>query len=159
MPTGHNRWTIQGVLFDEIPLSPMLVYPSDWQNDAIWRLTLNDFGDCMVAAVSGNWILTAIAGSKSAQCFVDSSAASTDAACYVYQGYGFKLWAPTGPTYGTAQVLLDGVIVGTVNFHSASAIPSSALLTVLNVPLGLHTLMLQPLIANSILFDALQVMR
>jgi hypothetical protein len=56
-------------------------------------------------------------------------------------------------------VLLDGVIVGTVNFHSASAIPSSALLTVLNVPLGLHTLMLQPLIANSILFDALQVMR
>lgn len=166
VPTGHNRWTIQGVAFDEIPLSPMILYPFDWVNDAIWRLTLNDFGDRMVAAVSGTWALTTIAGSKSVQCFTDVNPVTTDIAAYVYQGYGFKLWAPTGPGNGQASVLLDGVNVGTVDFYSAGAAPSACLLTVQNISLGLHTLNLVPLVTKhagstgyNVTFDALQVMR
>ncbi len=166
VPTGHNRWTIQAVTFDEIPGSPMIVYPDDWLRDAIWRLALNDFGDRMVAAVSGTWTLTANAAAKSGYCFVNGGTVTTDAAGYVYQGYGFKLWAPTGPALGKATVLLDGASVGTVDFYTASAAPSTCLLTVQNVSLGLHTLLLQPLNAKdagssgySIQFDALQVMR
>ena len=166
VPTSNNHWTVQGVLFDEIPLSPMITYPSDWADDAVWMLTLNDFGDRMVAAVSGTWTLATIAGALSAQCFVNGGTVTTDAAGYVYQGYGFQLWAPTGPAYGQATVLLDTVAVGTVDFFSSSAQPSSSLLTVQNVPLGLHTLTLQPLHAKdsastgySVVFDALQVMR
>jgi hypothetical protein len=97
---------------------------------------------------------------------VDSTPATTDIAGYCYQGYGFKLWAPTGPANGQASVLLDGVNVGTVDFYSAAAAASSCLLTVQNVQLGLHTLNLVPLMTKdggssgyNVLFDALQVMR
>jgi hypothetical protein len=166
VPTSHNHWTIQGVIFDEVPSATMMHYPSDWQHDAIWRLVLNDFGDRMVAAVSGTWTLATVAGSKSAQVFENAGTVTTDQAGYVYAGYGFKLWAPTGPAYGKATVLLDGTSVGTIDLYSASAAPSSCLLTVQNVSLGLHTLALLPLSAKNVsssgytvLFDALQVMR
>ena len=166
MPTGHNRWTMQMVIWDEIPLSPMIEYPSDWQNDAVWRLALNDFGDRMVAAVSGTWTLTASASAKSGYVFTNGGTVTTDAAGYVYQGYGFKLWAPTGPALGQATVLLDGTSAGTVDFYSAAAAPSTCLLTAQSVPLGLHTVTLQPLNTKNagssgytIQFDALQAMR
>jgi hypothetical protein len=164
--TSHNHWTIQGVIFDEVPLSPMLKYPSDWANDAIWRMSVNDFGDRMVAAVAGTWTLATDANAKSGHHFSNAGTVTTDQAVYVYQGYGFQFWAPTGPAYGQATVLLDGVSVGTIDFYSASAAPSAELLSVLNVSLGLHTVTLQPLhtknsgsSAYTVLFDALLVMR
>ena len=42
---GHNRWAAQNVVFEEVPGAEMVVYPNDWDNDAIWLYVLNDFGD------------------------------------------------------------------------------------------------------------------
>jgi hypothetical protein len=166
IPTSHNHWTIQGAIFDEVPLSSMISYPSDWQNDAIWRQVTNDFGDRMVAAVSGTWALATVSGAKSGQVWQNGGTVTTDQAGYVYTGYGFKLWAVTGPAYGKATVLLDGVSVGTPDLYSSSLLPSSCVLTVQNVPLGLHTITIQATNTKNasssgytIHFDALQVMR
>jgi hypothetical protein len=166
-PTGNNRWSIQQALFDEVPLAPMLIYPNDWNNDAVWRLLLNDFGDRMVAAVSGAWTLTALAAAKSGYIFANAGTAATDLCSYVYAGYGFQLWAPTNATGGQAAVLLDGVAVGSVNFYSAAASAASQmLLQQQNVPLGIHVVSLQPLNetgvaggGTNVWFDALKVMR
>jgi hypothetical protein len=165
-PTSHNHWSVQQVLFDEIPKAPMLIYPNDWQNDAVWGLLLNDFGDRMVAAVSGTWTLATDTAAKSGYHFSNAGTVTTDQACYVYAGYGFQFWAPTGAALGKATVYLDGVSAGTVDFYSATSMPSSMLLQVQNVSLGLHTVILQPLHAKNasssgytVLWDALKVMR
>lgn len=165
-PTSHNHWSVQQVLFDEVPLAPMRNYPSDFAKDAIWRKLLNDFGDRMVAAVSGVWTLTADANARSGYDFVNGGTVTSDQAAYVYAGYGFQLWAPTGPAYGQASILLDGIAVGTVDFYSAASSASSMLLQEQNVSLGIHTVVLQPLNAKNsnssgcaVLWDALKVMR
>ena len=174
VPTAHNHWTVQGVLFDELPGVPMLQYPSDWVNDAIWRLAVNDFGDRMVASVSGTWTLTTDANAKSGYHFSDAGTVTTDQAAYVYVGYGFELWAPTGPACGQATILLQtlgisgsvATSVGTVDFYSSSSQASKMLLQVQNVPLGIHVVTLQPLNTKNsassgytVWFDALKVMR
>ena len=166
VPTSHNHWSVQQVLFDEVPLTPMLVYPNDWRRDAIWRLLLNDRGDRMTAAVSGTWTLTTDALAQSGSHFSNAGAVTTDLAAYVYAGYGFQFWAPTGPAYGQASILLDGVAVGTVDFYSAAPAQSTMLLQQQNVCLGIHTVGLQPLNSKNssssgttVLWDALKVMR
>lgn len=165
-PTSHNHWAIQGVQFDEVPLSPMLVYPGDWVNDAVWAKLLDDWGNRMVAAVSGTWTLTADANAISGYHFSDAGTVTTDQATYVYAGYGFQFWAPTGPAMGKASVVLDGTIVGTVDFYTAAAQKSSMLLQVQNVMLGIHAVSLVPLNAKdggssgyTVMWDALKVMR
>jgi hypothetical protein len=164
-PTGNNRWSVQQVLFDEVPLAPMLKYPSDWNNDAIWRLLLNDFGDRMTAAVAGTWTLAANAQARSAYLFADTTPANTDQVTYVYAGYGFQFWAPKAGNGGQANIVLDGVAVGAVDFYGASG-ASQMLLEVQNVSLGIHTVTLQPTGAKdsassgtAVWWDALKVMR
>lgn len=166
IPTAHNKWSVQQVLFDEMPGAPMLIYPNDWNQDAIWRLTQNDNGDQMVAAVSGVWTQTTDATAKSGCRFSNAGTVNTDLAAYVYVGYGFQFWAPTGPACGKATVLLDGGAVGTVDYYTAAAQPSAMLLQVQNLSLGVHTVTLQPLNSKdaastgyTVLFDALKVMR
>ena len=166
-PTGNNRWSVQQVLFDEVPLAPMLNYPSDWNNDAIWRLLLNDFGNRMVAIVSGTWGLSAAGQAKSGEVLYDAAPATTDQVSYVYAGYGFQFWSITGPAAGKANLLLDGATVGAVDFYAAAAgAPSQLLLEVQNVPLGIHTVTLQPTATKDpasggtmVYWDALKVMR
>ena len=171
-PTGNNRWSVQQVLFDEIPGVPMLAYPSDWNNDSIWCLLLNDFGDRMVAAVSGTWTLAAPGSmflasySKSAHLFWNAGTVTTDQAAYIYAGYGFQLWAPKSNALGIASVLLDGAVVGTVDFYAAEATASSMLFEMQNVSLGLHTVALQATNTKNgasggyvVAWDALRVMR
>lgn len=166
-PTGHNRWSIQQVQFDEIPLAPMLQYPDDWNNDAIWRLSANDFGDRMVAIISGtNWVFEAPRGwtTKSAKIFLNNNPAVGDSVSYVYAGYGFQFWGGLNSGGAPANVLLDGTVVGTANFNGAygGSSPPLMLLQVQNVPLGIHTVTLQATSAtagNAFWWDALKVMR
>jgi len=165
IPTSHNHWSVQQVLFDEVPGSPMVLYPGDWQDDAIWQLLISDFGDVM-AAVSGSWVLTANAASQSGYEYVGANAATTDWAAFQYYGYGFQFWARTGPAMGIGQLVLDGTVLGNVDFYSAAAAAPSALMTQLNVPLGIHLVQLNATATNDIastgtqiVWDALKVMR
>lgn len=166
IPTSHNHWSVQQVLFDEVPGVPMRNYPGDWDHDAIWRPLLNDFGQRMVAAVSGTWTLAADLNAQSLYHFSNAGTVITDLAAYAYAGYGFQFLAPTGPACGQANILLDGVVVGTVDFYAPVPVKSATLFKLQNVSLGVHTVGLQPLNTKnsassgySIWWDALKVMR
>jgi hypothetical protein len=165
---------MQQVLFDEVPLAPMLVYPNDWNNDAIWRLLLNDFGDRMVAAVAATWTLTANPAAKSGSVFSSASVAIgaglLGAASYVYAGYGFQFWSIKGPAAGIGALSLDGTFLANVDFYAANNLlqpnVSSMLFQQQNVPLGIHTVTLTATgtknAASSgyaVNWDALKVMR
>jgi hypothetical protein len=173
-PTGHNRWSVQQVLFDEIPLAPMLVYPNDWNNDAVWRLLIDDFGNRTVAMIAGSWELTTAAAffgsgvSKSGSILVALAPVTADQLSYVYAGYGFQFWAATSTGGGKANILLDGTAIGVVDFYSAagSGGNSQMLFQAQNVQLGIHTVTLQPTgtadsgsSGTSVWWDALKVMR
>jgi hypothetical protein len=166
-PTSHGHWGIQQVTFDEVPNVPMLVYPHRWDKDAIWQLLINDYGDGPMAATSGTWTLTANALAKSNGQELDSPGTATaDWAAYQYRGYGFQLWARTGPNMGIAQVTLDGAVLGDVDFYAPAASQASAIYTSLNVPLGIHVVQINPTntknassSGTTIVWDALRVMR
>ena len=90
---------------------------------------------------------------------------TTDAAQWVYAGYGFRLWSRTGPDLGIAEVLLDGVSLGNVDLYSAADVFSQPVLTKLDVPLGLHTVKLRATntrnassAANTVSADALEML-
>ena len=167
VPTQHGHWSAQQVLFDEVPGVAMLVYPGDWQQDAIWQLLTNDFGDVMAAASGVNWSVATNPVAKSGVEYVNVNCNTTDWAGYQYYGYGFQLWARTGPNMGIGQLVLDGVSLGNVDFYSAAAATQAlAISSQRNVPLGIHFVQLiatntknSASSANTIVWDALKVMR
>lgn len=57
-----------------------------------------------------------------------------------FEGTAFALWAPTGPAYGTADVLLDGVLLERISLGAAEDTPSMPLLRRDNLPHGLYAL-------------------
>jgi hypothetical protein len=90
----------------------------------------------------------------------------TDAAEWVYFGFGFRLWSYKGPDMGIVQVFLDGVSQGTVDLFAAAATQSAVVITIQNVVLGQHRVKLSPTAtknAGSLDFfvsaDAIEVMR
>ncbi|HKV94879.1 MAG TPA: hypothetical protein VJW20_20205 [Candidatus Angelobacter sp.] len=100
--------------------------------------------------------------------YVDPGTVTTDAAEWLYFGYGFRLWFPRGPDMGIVGCLLDGAFPPNNSFdlYSASAQPSSALITNLNVPLGEHRIKVFPTGQKNaastnfyVVADALEVMR
>ncbi len=166
-PASHGHWFVQQIQFDEIPGLAMLQYPDRWDRDAIWALLIDDFGDGPMAAVNGTWTLATNAAAKSGSVISSPNTNTTDRAAYQYRGYGFQFWAPTGPAMGIAQILLDGVVLGNVDFYSAVASTQAVnLFTQLNVPLGVHVVQINATntkdsssTGKTIQWDALRVMR
>jgi hypothetical protein len=148
--TGNGMWDVQNVTFEEMPQQAMVAYPSDWVNDAIAFFVANDFGDQKLA-VSGTWsetARTAVAGSQgtehvslavgTAYTTMDSTGTLGDWACYEYRGYGFRLYMLKGPTFGYADVYLDGVYVETLELYANTALGPQMVLTYLDAPLDIH---------------------
>jgi hypothetical protein len=165
-PSSHNHWFVQQVTFDEIPTVPMLVYPHRWDKDAIWQKLITDYGDGPMAAYNGTWTLTANAVAKSGKELVSPGTATTDWAAYQYRGYGFQFWARTGPDMGIGQLLLDGTVLGNIDFYAPAATSAVAIETQLDVPLGIHVVQLNVTntknsasTGTTIVWDALRVMR
>jgi hypothetical protein len=165
-PSSHNHWFIQQVTFDEVPTVPMLVYPHRWDKDAVWQKLITDYGDGPMAATHGSWTLTANAVAKSGSELVSPNTIFGSAA-YQYRGYGFQFWARTGPDMGIGQLVLDGTVLGNIDFYSP--VPSTEagpIQTRLNIPLGVHVVQLNTTSlknssssGNTIVWDALRVMR
>ncbi|MCI0402494.1 MAG: hypothetical protein L0212_03090 [Acidobacteria bacterium] len=89
---------------------------------------------------------------------------TTDRFRFVYAGYGFRLWTRKANNLGIVEVLLDGTSLGNVDLYNASAQAAAALLTKLDVPLGLHVVELKATntknassSANTIIADAIEV--
>lgn len=118
-----------------------------------------------VFTVTGSWNseVQVLAHGGSEQ--VNANTNTTDAAQWVYAGYGFRLWSRTGPDLGIVEVLLDGVSLGAVDLYNSADVFSQPVLAKLDVPLGLHTLKLRATntrnassSANAIPADALEMM-
>ncbi|HEY6349601.1 MAG TPA: hypothetical protein VI636_09350 [Candidatus Angelobacter sp.] len=98
--------------------------------------------------------------------YVDSGTITTDAAEWIYFGYGFQLWSPKGPGMGIVQISLDKVVQAAIDLYAAALTPSAAVFTLTNVPLGLHRVTLNPTNTKNasssgfiVAADAIQVMR
>jgi hypothetical protein len=90
----------------------------------------------------------------------------SDFAEWMYVGYGFRVWAPSGPGMGLLPIALDGVVLNSVDLYSAAQSASSVVFTKQNVPLGQHRIKIGALnqknAASSgfvIAADAIEVMR
>ena len=115
---GNDCYDIQGATFEEMPTAPMVKYPSNWAHDAITFYPCNDFGDQMLAT-SGTWTKSTIQADRFTRTIFTDSGTAGDWAQYEYHGYGFQLGMVKGPTYGQAQIYLDGVLLTTVDCYSA----------------------------------------
>ena len=60
-----------------------------------------------------------------------------------FEGSGFSLWSPRGPQYGTADVFLDGVKLGTIDFCARQAEPSAVLFSRSGLHRTYHAVVLQ----------------
>ncbi len=162
---GNNKWDVQNVTFEEIPAVPMVQYPNDWTNDAVMFYPLNDFGDQKLAS-SGTWIQTVRTINSVSRTTLDNAGNANDWAQYEYRGYGFQLYLMQGPEFGQAQVLLDDVLISTVDCYAATYNGPIALVCQPDVYLNLHRVKVVALGTKnasaptpSISWYALQVMR
>jgi hypothetical protein len=164
IPTGSNNWGIKAT-FVELPGLPMFAYPANWGVDSIMLDGIDDFGANNVKLTGATWGLSVVAplgygGSK----FV--SGTTNDTAEWQYYGYGFRLWSPTGSTYGIGELSLDGTVLGNVDFYTVATVSSTPVYTSAAQRLGVHRVKLRVTgtknassSAFSMPADAVEVMR
>lgn len=112
--TGNGMWDVQNVTFEEIPIVPMVKYPSDWDHDAITFYPANDYGDQKLAT-SGTWTATTETIDGIDRIVMVNEGTDGGWAQYEYRGYGFRLFLMQGLDCGQAQILLDGTLLDTVD--------------------------------------------
>jgi hypothetical protein len=151
--TGNNLYDVQNVTFEEMPSVPMRNYPSDWDHDSILFSVNSDRGDQKLAT-SGAWTFANLSAAPAVTLGGIARGAATtyplqlavmnnpgnagEWACYEYRGYGFKLWLRQGPTYGKADVYLDGVLLTTIDCYAAADLGPQIVLTRQSVSLDIH---------------------
>jgi hypothetical protein len=117
--TANNKWDMQMVEFTEIPICPMVQYPTDWVHEAIWHYPFNDYGDQKLA-VSGAWAkATHVFGTKTVTTMDTAGANAGDWAQFEYRGYGFQLSMLKGPAFGKTDIYVDGALLQTVDCYAA----------------------------------------
>lgn len=130
--TANNKYTAQGVVFEEVPSARMLVYPSDWVNDGAWIYPVDDFLRPAIATSAGSaWVtqlapgaadvtpvypgfsgLTVPMASAPSQYEMYLAAPNpNDFAQQEYVGWGLQIFLRTGPGMGKCDVLLDNAAV------------------------------------------------
>lgn len=160
---GHEAWNIRVSLLEAVgrPLAtgtypdPAAGHPSFF---------LEEDGDFAVA-LAGSWPIAAQANAHGGQEASNGNTNTTDAFQFLYAGYGFRLWARKASDLGILRVLVDETDLGTVDLYAAAPAASAALLTKLDLPLGLHRVKLKATntknaaaSANTIVADAIEVM-
>jgi hypothetical protein len=96
----------------------------------------------------------------------NSGAVTTDAAEWLYFGYGFRLWSYKAAYMGIANLYLDSVFQSAVDLYASAVTASAPVATVQSVPLGLHRVKLSPTntmngsaTGKNIVADGIEVMR
>lgn len=146
---SNNKYDVMGVVFEEMPMVPMVSYPSDWNHESILFNLANDFGDQKLAT-SGAWTPGVIASPQITlggflrttlpTAVMNDPGTANDWATYEFRGYGFQLWMVTGPAQGQVNVYLDGVLVQMVDCYSANAASVQMVLSLPNTSLNIHDL-------------------
>lgn len=143
-PAGNEQWNIKGI-FEELPTVNLFQYPANWGIDSIFLATQNGFGD-QLAKFTGTWTLVnPDTNAKAGFSYTDANTNTTDKAEWMYFGYGFRLWAETGPNLGKLSLsctrVRDGatMLAATViDLYAAAATAAAVLETQTNYPLDTY---------------------
>jgi hypothetical protein len=135
--SGNGTFDVQSLVFEETPKAPMVEYPGDWDHDAVTFYVSNDWKDQKVAT-SGTWAQTVRNIEGHPQKTIDDPGTAADWAQFEYRGYGFKLFLMQGPEFGQCQVLLDSVLVKTVDCYAANEVGPQMVCMDRNVYLDIH---------------------
>jgi hypothetical protein len=170
-PTGNEQFDIKGI-FEELPTVNLFQYPANWGVDSVFLEERNGFGEDLVKLV-GTWTFAADANAHGGAYYSDANTNTTDAAEWVYFGYGCRVWAQTAANLGKMTVTVtrvrDGNVMAgptTVDLYTAGTVLSAPLFTQTNYPLDTYRVKLQATNTKNasssgltILADALEVMR
>jgi hypothetical protein len=165
---GNQRVNISAQ-FIVIPTLAMFQYPSRWGTDSVFFNTQDGFNS-LLAKMTGSWASGAGGfngwGHSGASSIVYGSSTTNDIAEWLYFGYGFRLWSPSGSANGIGEVSLDGSVLGTFDTYNAVSQVSSVKWTQQSVPLGLHRVKIRVTGTKNasssgflIIADAIEVMR
>jgi hypothetical protein len=131
---GFNRWSVSATFVEQTDVA-MATYPSNWGVDSFFLEETESDGNALVKLDSG-WTLTTDARYHGGTAYVTALPAIS--AEWLYDGYGFRLYAAKSSDAGQVQVFLDEVLLSTVDLYSASVVNSAIVLTQQNVSFGRH---------------------
>lgn len=170
-PSGNQSYNIRG-RFVELPGVGMFSYPSNWTDDAIFLEHKDGWGDDLVK-LAGTWTLDTSANHHGGDAYKNVNTNTTDAAEWLYFGYGFQLWAMKASNLGilslSATRVRDAfpVVAPTnVDLYNASTLASAALFTITGLALDQYRVKITATntknassSAKDIFADAVQVMK
>ena len=163
--TANGKYTIEGVVFEEIPTARMLQYPSDFDRYGHTLNVIDDYLKPRVALMQGAWVtqVSPLAGAGASSTApsnfeaFNASAEVGDWAQTQYVGWGFRMSLRLAQYMGKVNIFLDGTqIVTSLDLSSGSAtatsalaflqvnlpvipgLPSTVQLTATSVPLDIH---------------------
>lgn len=153
----NQIWKVEWQLVDRIG-APLFQYPDPDEGHVT---AFQEESDGFV--VAGTWTSAAAGTASAGNEKSNTNLNTTDQFSWVYGGYGFRLYARKDTNLGIMEVLLDGISLGTVDLYAAAAAGAGIVLVKLDVPLGLHTVVLKATntknaasSAKTILADALE---
>jgi len=164
---GNGSYSVQSVIFQEIPQARMLEYPADFDN---WSRTIYVVDDALKRAVAcysagsaapAAWVLqlnpaliSPSATDPAAYELFIATPAPGDFAQIQYVGWGFRMIFRTGAAMGLVAIYVDGVYIpglldlstGTRVADSSGSLPPmpagmsfmNGMLTATNMPLDMH---------------------
>jgi hypothetical protein len=161
METANDKYTVQGLVFEEMPQARMVSYPADFVNWSRCINVLDDFLNPTVALYSSTgvaWISQlnpdlagASATNPAAYEISNPAPAVGDWAQVEYVGWGFTMTFRTNAAFGNALLYIDGVKVLSMNMATGAqlaiggsmALPAgmtfaAGVVTATNMPLDKH---------------------
>jgi len=164
--TANGKYTVQSLVFEEVPGARMLQYPADFFN---WSRTINIVDDFLNPAVSGYpalsttpaWVAQLnpayvpaamrVGTNPAAYEFYNSGPAVGDYAQIQYIGWGFQMQFRADNTFGQVVVYVDGVAAIAIDLGNLAQLTGSGyptmptgmtfaggLLTHTHMPLDMH---------------------
>ncbi len=114
---ANSKYTIQGVVFEEMPRARMLQYPTNFAVDGHPLFVVDDYINPLAALMQGGWVtqispLVAATGSSSSITpaaieAYNQTAAVGDWAATGYVGFGFQMVFRIAANLGVVHILLD----------------------------------------------------
>lgn len=159
----NEAWSIQVALLEAVGRKlPTANYPDPVAGHPSFKVEEDNVDS---KALVGTWTLVSEANASGGQERTNPNTNTTDAFQFLYAGYGFRFWARKASNLGIFQVLFGEVSLGNVDLYNATPVAAAALLTKLDVPLGIHRVKILATntknaasSANTIVADAIEVM-
>ena len=114
--TANDKYTVQGLIFEECPQARMLIYPSDFAASSHLIYSVDDYLEPLVAT-QGAWtpqLAPTMAGTSlsapSSYEMLNAAPVAGDFAQIEYVGWGFQMLFRSDPLLGMCDIYIDGSI-------------------------------------------------